>query len=117
MDAMLQAVILHLSFCRCFELFVFIIPTLISNMIKIFWITIIKIIITKINIIKGYTIKTDIFNKAESKSPKNIQLSRKISTIKFFKYLIVINQSGTYFNASRQESTAYRKKNFNIDDI
>ena len=76
LDAIAQALILHLSFFKCFALFRSILPTHKSNMTNSFWITIIKIVIIKINIINGYTMKVYIFAKSlaksESKSPKTI---------------------------------------------
>ena len=66
LDAMLHAVILHLFF-RFSALLIFIIPTHKSHMINSFWITTIKMIIIKINIIKGYAIKAYNFAKESNK--------------------------------------------------
>ena len=106
LDAMLQAVIINLSFFRCFELLISIISSHNSNMIITFWITIIKIIMIKINIIiKGYTIKSHIIakkcNKVRVEITKDNIIVRKYSIIKFFNHITRNKPIGTNFNASR----------------
>ena len=64
LDATLRTLILHLSFLKCFALI---------NMINSFWIAMIIIFITKINIKKGSTIEAYIIDKDVTKpEPRSI---------------------------------------------
>ena len=61
---MLRVVILHVFFVYIdFTLLIFIIQNRNSNIINSFWIKVVKIIIIKINIIKGYTINVSDLSK------------------------------------------------------
>ena len=75
LDAMLQAVVFHISFFRCF--FCVFMPSHNFNIINSFWITIIRMVIIKVNIIKVYTIKAYISAK-ECKKKSEFKSSNAI---------------------------------------